>query len=144
MNRNSQGFRVSGILLSLVTGASLLTACGRDVDDQSARQSADQTVASAERRAESATTEARRDMGEAAGAVASKSKDLAITAEVKSKLARDERLSALAINVDTDGGRVVLRGSAPDTEARSHAAELAKSVDGVVAVNNELNVQRSN
>ena len=89
--------------------------------------------------------EAGRDAGQAIGnaadAVANKSKDMAITAAVNARLAGDERLSALSINVDTVGGRVVLRGSAPDTAARAHAAELARAVDGVTEVNNELSVQ---
>ena len=82
-------------------------------------------------------------MGTAADAVANKSKDMAITAAVNARLAGDERLSALSINVDTVGGRVVLRGTAPDTAARARAAELARSVDGVSEVNNELSVQPS-
>ena len=85
----------------------------------------------------------REGMGNAADAVANKSKDMAITAAVNARLAGDQRLSALSINVDTAGGRVVLRGTAPDTAARARAAELARSVDGVSEVNNELSVQPS-
>ena len=77
--------------------------------------------------------------------IGSKAKDMAITAEVKTRLARDSQLSALAINVDTNEGRVVLRGTAPDTAARTQATELARSVDGVQGVDNVLTVQaRSN
>ena len=139
--------RISGLQLSLVAGATLLTACGREDGRENGRtsaQNADRTVASAERRADDMAVDARKGMGSAADAVANKSKDIAITTEVKARLARDEKLSALAINVDTDSGRVVLRGSAPDTAARSHATELARAVDGVVKVDNELNVQRGN
>lgn len=86
---------------------------------------------------------AREGMGNAADAVANKSKDMAITAAVNARLAGDQRLSALSINVDTVGGRVVLRGTAPDTAARARATELVRSVDGVSEVNNELSVQPS-
>jgi hypothetical protein len=142
--------RISGALLALLTGVSLLTACSRD-DNRSAGQKVDQAIASTERKADEVAADARqvgRDarqaMGDAVDTAARKSKDVAITAAVKTRLAGDSRLSALAINVDTDGGRVVLQGTAPDTAARSHAAELARAVDGVVAVENQLDVQRTN
>ena len=87
----------------------------------------------------------RQGAGNAADVIGSKAKDMAITAEVKTRLARDSQLSALAINVDTNEGRVVLRGTAPDTAARTQATELARSVDGVQGVDNVLTVQaRSN
>jgi hypothetical protein len=142
--------RISGALLALLTGVSLLTACSRD-DNRSAGQKVDQAIASTERKADEVAADARqvgRDarqkMGDAVDTAARKSKDVAITAEVKARLAGDSKLSALAINVDTDGGRVVLHGSAPDTAARTHATELARAVDGVVAVENKLDVQRTN
>jgi hyperosmotically inducible protein len=93
--------------------------------------------------AREAGRDAKEGLGNAADAVANKSKDMAITAAVNARLAGDPRLSALNINVDTVGGRVVLRGTAPDTAARARAAELARAVDGVGEVNNELTVQPS-
>ena len=64
--------------------------------------------------------------------------DIAITAEVNARLARDAQLSAFAINVDTNAGRVVLRGSAPDLAARERARSLAAAVEGVHTVENKL------
>ena len=52
-------------------------------------------------------------------------------------------LSALKINVDTTGGRVVLRGTAPDTASRERATVLASAVSGVVSVENALTVSRN-
>lgn len=151
--------RPSLLLAALLSGAALLSACDRPDDNRSAGQRVDEAVATTERKTEQAGAEVReagreagadvkeaaRDAGQAlknAGeTVADKTRDAAITAEVKTRLARDDGLSALAIDVDTRDGRVALRGAAPDTAARSRATELARSVDGVVAVNNELSVQ---
>jgi hyperosmotically inducible periplasmic protein len=74
-------------------------------------------------------------------AATSVASDMAITANIKTRLAADARLSALAINVDTTAGQVVLRGTAPDTAARTQASELARAVEGVVGVDNALTVQ---
>ena len=69
--------------------------------------------------------------------------DATITAKVNATLAKDPDLSALKINVDTVGGKVTLNGPAPTTVARDRAETLAKSVEGVTAVNNQLVVTAS-
>jgi osmotically-inducible protein OsmY len=62
-----------------------------------------------------------------------------ITGRIKAKLMADERTKAFDINVDTDGtGVVTLRGTAPTSASRQAAGELARSVDGVTDVRNEL------
>lgn len=72
--------------------------------------------------------------------ISDKVSDALITASVKAELAKDSDLSALRINVDTDNGRVALRGSAPSKAAREHAMALAAAVKGVVSVDNQLAV----
>ena len=67
--------------------------------------------------------------------------DAGITASVNAELAKDQTLSALRINVDTTSGHVVLRGTAPSTQARERATTLAKSVKGVSSVDNQLEVR---
>lgn len=67
--------------------------------------------------------------------------DAVITTSVKAELAKDSKLSALKINVDTDNGRVALRGTAPSNEARAHATTLAMNVKGVTSVDNRLKVE---
>lgn len=65
-------------------------------------------------------------------------KDASITAEVKTKILADAVARGININVDTDRGHVLLRGTA-DTEAASRKAEqIAESVDGVRSVTNGL------
>lgn len=70
-------------------------------------------------------------------------KDAAITAEVKTKILADEVTRGININVDTDMGHVLLRGTASSETASSKAAEIAKSVDGVKSVTNGLIVGKA-
>lgn len=67
--------------------------------------------------------------------------DATLTARVKTALAREPGVSALAINVDTDRGVVYLKGrvSSPDEAAR--ASDVARRVEGVRRVVNELDVR---
>ena len=124
-----------------------LAACNRPADDRTAVERVDQTVAKTERKAnevqegaKSATSNAGQTAERATNDVSDKVKDAAITTAVNAKLAQDKQLSALRIDVDTVGGRVSLRGTAPDPAARERATTLASAVDGVVSVDNQLTV----
>jgi len=81
------------------------------------------------------------DAKQAGNEVADKVSDAVITTSVKAELVKDPNLSALKINVDTAGGRVVLQGSAPSPAARDQAVRLAQGVKGVVSVDNQLKVE---
>ncbi len=70
--------------------------------------------------------------------------DLRITTAIKMKYVGDERVPALAVNVDTRQGVVTLFGSVPSEEAKRGAEELAKEVDGVTQVVNALHVVPEN
>lgn len=136
-------------LLATTFAALALTACdnredatvGERVDsaisqaDRSLENAGDR-IAEAGRDVRDATSEVARDAGNAAS-------DAAITASVNAELAKDPALSALQIDVDTSGGRVALKGTAPDQAARDRAAQLAQRVDGVTAVDNQLTVSKS-
>lgn len=67
--------------------------------------------------------------------------DAAITTKVKTALLRDKTVGGLAIDVDTTKGRVRLGGTAKTETERSRAAELARSVDGVLSVQNDIVVR---
>lgn len=69
--------------------------------------------------------------------------DAAITASVKSKLAADRAGSLTSIDVDTVSGTVYLTGTVPDASAKERAGELARDVDGVRSVVNNLNTRGS-
>jgi hyperosmotically inducible protein len=66
--------------------------------------------------------------------------DTAITGKVKSKMMGDKRLGKSDINVTTTNGVVTLEGSAVSSKAKSAAATLAKSVEGVKSVDNNLKI----
>jgi hyperosmotically inducible protein len=69
--------------------------------------------------------------------------DAAIKASVKAKMAADVRLSTLTnIEVNSTNGVVTLAGQVGSEADRAQAAAVARSVDGVVKVNNELQVKR--
>jgi hyperosmotically inducible protein len=68
--------------------------------------------------------------------------DSAITAKVKAALAGDPRTKAHQVNVETREGAVQLSGFVDSSEAKSTAEELARSVDNVKSVDNELDVKK--
>lgn len=137
---------VFALAVALLLGASL-AACNKADDDRSAGQKLDAAVAKTEQKAGEIKADAKemsRDTKQAANqageTMAGRTRDMGITTSVKTKLAADSQLSALAIDVDTSNSRVVLRGSAPSAAARERATEIAQRTDGVTAVSNELKV----
>jgi len=68
--------------------------------------------------------------------------DAGITTKVKSALAGDPRTKAHQINVETREGAVQLSGFVDNSEAKSTAEELARSVDNVKSVDNEIDVKK--
>ena len=152
-------------LIMAVAAAVSMAACSRSDDSRTAGQKVDDTIAKVEQKTEEIKAEVReaaRDAKQAgadaaqgasnkvseakqatvnvAEAAADKVKDAVITSNVKSRLGSDPSLSGLVVTVDSQNGRVALRGSAPDSVASERAASVASSVDGVVAVDNQLAV----
>lgn len=114
----------------------LVAGCDRKDENKTAGQTLDNTVA-----------EAKQESHEAANTVEQKTDtavqtvdDAAITATIKAKLVADDELKAIDINVDTKGGVVTLTGAAPSPAAVDRATTIAKSVDGVANVTNQLTV----
>ena len=70
--------------------------------------------------------------------------DAAITTKVKSALAADVGLRTVTgINVDTDaGGVVTLKGQVASDDMKKRAEQVAKKVNGVKSVKNELQVTK--
>ena len=125
-----------------------LAACDRAKDDRTVGQKIDSAVAKVEQKSDQAATTAKKEMaearvgaGKAADAAGEKIKDAAITTSINAELTKDASLSALKIDVDTNQGRVALRGTAPDATSRDRATLLAQRVDGVVSVENQLQVK---
>lgn len=67
--------------------------------------------------------------------------DTAITTALKGKYVLDDELKAHDINVDTLNGVVTLSGAAPSAAAIERATTIAKTVDGVKDVQNQLTVK---
>lgn len=65
-------------------------------------------------------------------------RDSTLTAEVKSKLISDDSIDGGDIDVDTEGAVVTLRGRVSTEEERSRALEIAREVDDVQSVQDEL------
>jgi hyperosmotically inducible protein len=65
-----------------------------------------------------------------------------ITSKVKAALAGDPRTKAHQVNVETHEGVVQLSGFVDTAEAKSTAEQLARAVDNVRGVDNELDVKK--
>lgn len=64
--------------------------------------------------------------------------DATITGKVKAALLAEKGISGAGIEVDTTKGVVTLSGRVPDVAQIERAAQVARSVDGVTAVQNKL------
>lgn len=124
---------------SALDKASAATADARE----SAGQKADALGEQAKDKVAAAAVATRDKARELAGDAKELAGDAATTARVKSVLAADARLSALAIEVDTQDGVVKLTGSTADDAARRRATELVQGVKGVSKVDNQLKVGAS-
>ena len=60
---------------------------------------------------------------------------------MKTALAADTGLNAFKINVDSAGNVVTLKGVVDSPELKRLAEEVAKKVDGVATVKNEIQVR---
>ena len=91
-----------------------------------------------------AAVEKKETMKEKAGETKQKvkrvSKDASITTKVKAKFAKDSEVSALKVRVKTKGGVVTLAGKAKSDAEKSKAEDLAKEVEGVKSVTNNITV----
>jgi hyperosmotically inducible periplasmic protein len=79
--------------------------------------------------------------GSASSEIKQDSQNAALTAKVKSALAADVGLRTLNINVDSAGNTVTLKGAVDSADTRRRAEEVARKVDGVATVRNELTVR---
>lgn len=67
--------------------------------------------------------------------------DTAITAKVKTELIRDPVVKARQVDVTTFKGTVQLSGFVDSEEAKTRAAQIARSVNGVHDVQNNISVK---
>ena len=79
--------------------------------------------------------------GSATSDISQAAKDSTLTAKVKSALAADVGLSTLKIDVDSAGSTVTLKGTVDSADKKQRAEEVARKVDGVATVRNQLQVK---
>ena len=125
--------RRSTLLLSCAAAMLLpLYACAEDSATYTAT-----AEKSEDKSATESVKETTRDAMDRAGDAAS---DMRMHLALESKLAQTDQLSALAINTDVKDGVARLEGEVERDSQRELATEIAESIDGVTAVNNELQV----
>ena len=146
-------FVVGSLVLALALGA-----CSKQEEPKTAGQQVDSAIAKTEQAAAEAKVKAEGAMANAGSAIKSATEnagssakgaaakvegmldDVSITTSVSSALGKESDLSVLKINVDTKNGVVTLNGSAPTEAGREKAERIAKSVLGVISVDNKLMV----
>ncbi|MCE4556738.1 BON domain-containing protein [Roseateles cellulosilyticus] len=137
-------------LIGALALAAALAACGKHEDERTAGQKLDGAITEAKQ----AGNEARQDAREAMDKAESKVEqavtrtsdavgDAAIVTKINASLAADDKLKATQIDVKADNGHVTLTGTAPDATSQQRATTLAKAVDGVHSVDNQLVVARN-
>ena len=67
--------------------------------------------------------------------------DAAISTKVQSKLTADRMSNFSRIDVDTERGVVILTGVVDSADQKMKATELARQIDGVKDVKNNLQIQ---
>jgi hyperosmotically inducible periplasmic protein len=75
--------------------------------------------------------------------VATTASNATLTGKVKSALASDVGAKTMTnINVDSNNGVVTLKGRVDTADAKKKAGDIAKKVEGVKSVKNELKVEK--
>lgn len=70
--------------------------------------------------------------------------DTVITSKVKAKFAKDPDVGAMRLNVETMDGTVQLSGFAESAQEKEKAVKLAREVDGVKQVKDDIVVKPGN
>lgn len=137
-------------LITTLSLAAALAACGKHDDERTAGQKLDGAIADAKQAGNEAKADAGRAMDKAEDkmkdATASASEavtDATIVTKINASLMADDKLKATKIDVKAQDGHVILTGSAPDSGSHARATTLAAAVNGVRSVDNQLVVARN-
>ena len=86
------------------------------------------------------------DVGEKTAAAAEQARralvDGSLTAKIKAKMALDDSVKALALDVDTNGSVVTVTGTVDSEAQRQRALQLARETNGVTQVVDRIQVRR--
>lgn len=121
--------RTTTAALAALCATLALSACNRDNPD----------VRQAEKAAERMENKTEQKM-DSAGATMD---DATVTAKVKAALIANDQVKGLSINVDTSANVVTLRGDVPSDAMKTQAEQVARTVEGVKEVRNELVVKQA-
>ena len=88
------------------------------------------------------STPAHRPSGAGPGARSFRRSDEVLASEIHEILSKDPELDATEIEVDVEGGAVMLTGTVDSSDAKLLAEELVESVAGVREIHNHLKVSR--
>jgi hyperosmotically inducible periplasmic protein len=88
-------------------------------------------------------TQAKASVETAAAEAKQSASDAALTAKVKTALANDAGLSTLKLDVDSNAGVVRIKGHVESGEAKQRVQDVAKGVQGVRWVQNQISVAPS-
>ncbi len=129
----------TGIIALSVAMAFGLAACNRTPPDSTARA----PVAPAPSTVPAPGTATAPDTATAPGTATAPTTgqrvdDAAITEKVKSALSAEPNVPGTTINVDTNAGQVTLRGRVENQTQAERAVEVARGVEGVQRVDNQL------
>lgn len=120
------GYRIAGGRVTGPAESPAVGTSGRAIDAEKARE---RGAAAGEKVAEA---------GNRAAEVLS---DAALTTKIKSKMALDDTVKALDINVTTDNGDVTLSGYVHSVRERDRAVALARETSGVRRVTDRLQIR---
>lgn len=119
---------VATVVMSLTAGSAFAANTNSGVNN------VNDTVNQTSRNAENSMNQTTDKMGQFAD-------DSGITAKVKKAFMDDKMLSAMDISVKTDKGVVALSGFVDSAEKKAHAVSVAKQVEGVKSVQDQLNLK---
>lgn len=126
-------FSMGALSVLMVVGLGLTSSCARE----------DRTTADA-RRTDQTTDRTRTDTTTGTTGVGGTIDNAAMTAKVKSKLATDVKASTVTnIDVNSNNGVVTLTGTVPTQEAKTQAEQVARTIEGVTKVENNLRVDNT-
>jgi osmotically-inducible protein OsmY len=104
------------------------------------REAASNTAENVKRETKEATGEAGKALKQAGETTGQIVEDAAITAKVKAALLAEKNVRSRDVEVETFQGKVVLKGHVPDRAQVDLAVKVARSVEGVTAVENRIAV----
>lgn len=129
-------FRLLVPLMGILVGAGLLAACTTDASGPPRGPSGEADTTSSESR----PAAVKAAPGAGAAALRQQLRDATVEARVTKALAGQRQLRVFDFGVQSDSGRVTLRGDVNTREQHRLAERVVRSADGVTAVANAITV----